>query len=145
MDSEGVDREPLLLTTRKVAVMRRKQCLAVISVCCFGSLLPFVSFAQARVTQVVTQGRFGGDVNGSTGLGTLPLLFSWPASSVYASFVSDSVSISLSALPATMTYDVDSRFAFYLDDELMAVETTFPRHTSLRWNASGLGEGKLHI
>ena len=76
-----------------------------------------------------------------TGLAELPLLFSWPASSVHTTFTGDSISATLSALPATATYDVSSRFAFRVDEELKGEETTTIGHTVIRWHATGLGSG----
>lgn len=112
--------------------------ITLLCLACF--TLPAAS-AQARSAQILPQGRFGGEVNEISGLIQLPLLFSWPASSIYTSFVSDSVYASLSAIPATATYDVDSRFAFYIDEQLVSVESTTLRQTSIFWNATDLGAG----
>lgn len=51
--------------------------------------------------ELLLQGRFGGSVNEQTGVGSLPVFFSWPASSVYASFSSESVAVTLTNLDPT--------------------------------------------
>ena len=114
-----------------------------ITMICLACLNLPAAFAQSSSPQILPQGRFGGKVDVSTGLIQLPVLFSWPASSIYASFVSDSVYASLSAIPATATYDVNSRFAFFVDEQQVGVESTTLRQTSIRWNATGLGAGAL--
>ena len=57
-------------------------------------------FAAACVSaqQVLLQGRFGGEISEQSGLGTTPLMFTWPASSIYASFEGASVNATISAI-----------------------------------------------
>lgn len=121
---------------------RSKGTTALASVCL--ACIVLVVCAQSRYTfgsaQLLTQGRFDGKYD-MTGLAELPLLFSWPASSVHTSFTGDSISATLSSLPATATYDVSSRFAFRVDEELKGEETTTIGHTVIRWHATGLGSG----
>ncbi len=91
--------------------------------------------------QVLLQGRFGGDVNEQNGLGSPPLIFSWPASSIYATFESTSINATLTALPPTVASSQYTRFAFYVDQQEIAVETTDPNNTSINWGMSGLTAG----
>lgn len=102
-------------------------------------LAPFVVAQQA---QLVLQGRFGGSVDEQTGLGSTPLLFSWPASSVSTSFLGSGISATLSALPPTVTYNSFSRFVFYIDGAQVATEMTSPNATTLTWSANNLSTGK---
>lgn len=99
-------------------------------------LLLALSVASQSSPQLLLQGRFGGDVDEGTGLGSLPVLFSWPASSVYVTFDSTSINATLAALPPlNATY---GRYAFYLDQTLTSVETITPNNTSIRWGRDGL-------
>ena len=106
-------------------------------------LLFAVSVSAQSSPQLLLQGRFGGDVDEDTGLGSLPVVFSWPASSVYATFNSTSINATLSALPPTNTSSQYARFAFYLDQTEAAVETITPNDTTIRWGMTGLRSG-LH-
>ena len=112
--------------------------LACLSVGLFGA-----DTTAAQSAQLLLQGRFEGAIDAQNGLGTLPLLFSWPASSVIVTFVSDSIHASLSALPATTTHSEYSRFVFYVDGKEQAVQSTTPNATSIDWTARRLGPGKI--
>lgn len=93
--------------------------------------------------QLLLQGRFGGDVDEDTGLGSLPVLFSWPASSVFLTFNSTSINATLAALPPlNATF---GRYAFYLDQTQASVETITPNDTSIRWGRSGLSTGPHNL
>ena len=95
----------------------------------------------AQSAQLLLQGRFGGYTNEQTGLATLPVLFSWPASSVFTTFTGDSVNATLTALPPTDYYDAYSRFAFYVDERQVAIESTTPAQLVINWSSTGLGSG----
>ena len=105
----------------------------------------FVTCVSAQSAQLVLQGRFGGNANEQTSTGSPPLLFSWPASSVYASFVGTGINATLSALAPTTSYDAYSRFVFYIDGAQTAIETTSPNATTLNWSAQNLSPGELQI
>ena len=90
--------------------------------------------------QLLLQGRFGGDVDKDTGLGSLPMVFSWPASSVYVTFNSTSINAIISALKGG-SY---GRYAFYLD-QTRSVETITPDDTRIRWGRSGLRSGPHNL
>ena len=87
------------------------------------------------------QGRFAGDVNEQTGFGSLPLLFSWPASSISTSFVSTSVNVTITAVPANLIISSYNRFAIYVDGQQVAIESTDPNNTVISWSAAGLSSG----
>ena len=93
--------------------------------------------------ELLLQGRFGGDVDENTGLGSLPVIFSWPASSVYVTFNSTTINATLSALPPTNTSSQYGRYAFYLDQSEDSVESMTPNATIIRWGKAGLRSG-LH-
>ena len=95
----------------------------------------------AQSPQLLLQGRFQGDVDLQTGLATLPLLFSWPASSVHATFTGSSVNATLSAVAPAVNYDAYSRFAFFIDQQQVAIESTTPSQMTITWSAAGLGPG----
>ena len=80
-----------------------------------------------------------------TGLGSLPVEFSWPASSVYTSFVSPSINVTLSALPASRDSLQYNSFVIYLDQQQVALETTNPNSTVINWGVSGLGNGTHNL
>ncbi|KAL3151056.1 hypothetical protein ABBQ38_012926 [Trebouxia sp. C0009 RCD-2024] len=125
--------------------MRGKRRVAVASICL--CCIVWVVYAQPSSrpctgsAQLLTQGRFGTAVYETTGLAGLPLLFSWPASSVHTSFTGNTISATLSALPATAFYDVSSRFSFFVDEQQTGVESTGIENTVIRWDATGLGPG----
>ena len=95
---------------------------------------------------VLLQGRFGGDVSEQSGLGSPPLNFSWPASSIYASFEGSSVNATLSALepegPISSQY---TRSAFIVDQQQVALETTTPEDTTMNWGATDLSNGTHNL
>ena len=95
----------------------------------------------AQSAQLLLQGRFGGYTNEQTGLATLPVLFSWPASSVFTTFTGGSVNATLTALPPTDSYNAYSRFAFYVDEQQVAIESTTPTQLVINWSSTGLGSG----
>ncbi|KAL3145660.1 hypothetical protein ABBQ32_003197 [Trebouxia sp. C0010 RCD-2024] len=136
-------------SSRLATVMRIKRCMAValVCLCCF----LWVVYAQPSSrpgtgsAQLLTQGRFGGAVDEMTGLAGLPLLFSWPASSLHTSFTGTTISATLSALPATAFYDVSSRFRFYVDEQQTSAESTDIGNTVIRWKATGLGPGRHNL
>ena len=121
-------------------------CVAAVSTCCLMWVFQTAVSAGNASAQILVQGRFGGITRQVTGVHDMPLLFSWPASCVHTSFMSGSVHATLSALPATAMYDVNSRFAFFVDQRFMGFETTGLRQTTISWSASDLGPGdKLAI
>lgn len=129
----------------KVRNSMRCQVLIGAAVLCFLGFGLSLTVAQSGSAQVIPSGRFQGTIDGSTGLAQLPLLFSWPASSVYATFVGDSITATLSTLPPTTIYDAYSRFAFYVDQQLIAIETSSPGTTGINWSTTGLGSGMTSI
>ena len=104
-------------------------------------LAHFALYVLAQPAQLLLQGRFGGDVNEATGLGVAPVLFSWPASSVYTSFNGSGINATLSALPPSRTYDAYSRFVFYVDGAQVGTATTTPDATVAHWSVSDLSAG----
>lgn len=89
--------------------------------------------------EVLLQGRFGYNVNDQRGLGSPPLVFSWPASSIYASFQGSSVNATISALEPTGAISSQySRFVFFLDQQQAALEITTPNNTVINWGVVGL-------
>ena len=113
------------------------------ALCAATCLLLAVGVSAQSSPQLLLQGRFGGDIDEDTGLGSVPVTFSWPASSVYVTFNSTSINATLSALPPTNTSSQYARFAFYLDQTEAAVETMTPNDTTIRWGMTGLRSG-LH-
>ena len=93
--------------------------------------------------RLLLQGRFGGNVSEATGLGSPPLIFSWPASSVYAAFEGDSVNATLTALPPTLPSS--GRYAFYLDQAEISVETISPTKSRIDWGLLGLRFGSHNL
>ena len=112
--------------------------LVLVSLCC--AALPGI-LAQAGSARLLLQGRFGGEIDLTTGLGQLPVVFSWPASSVYVSCVGESVGVRLSTLAPTKVYDAYSRFAFFIDDKQAAVDSSDPNAITVDWSRSGLDSG----
>ena len=114
----------------------------------FGLCVLFSTYCSAQSQsgpQVLLQGRFDGDIDQQTGLGSPPLTFSWPASSIYASFMGSAVNATLTTLTPSVASSVYTRFAFYLDQQQVAVETTNPNNTSINWGATGLGNGTHNL
>ena len=88
------------------------------------------------------QGRFGGNVSDQRGIGSPPLVFSWPASSVYASFQGSSVNATISALePVGAISSQYSHFVFFLDQQQEALEITTPNNTVINWGAVNIANG----
>ena len=99
----------------------------------------------ASAQQVLLQGRFAGDVSQRTGLGAPALVFSWPASSIYASFEGASVNATLSALEPSVDSSQSTRFIFFVDQQQVALETTEPNSTVINWGAANLGNGTHNL
>lgn len=95
--------------------------------------------------QVLLQGRFGGEISEQSGLGTTPLIFSWPASSIYASFEGASVNATISALEPAVDSSQYTRFVFFVDQQQVALETTDPDNTVINWGARNLGNGTHNL
>ena len=89
--------------------------------------------------QILLQGRFGSSNDQS--YAKLPVLFSWPSSSVYVSFDSDSINATLSAVTPTVSFSGYNRFSFKVDQLEQDIETQDLNNTVITWNASGLGVG----
>lgn len=90
---------------------------------------------------VAVQGRCGGTIDPSTGLGKLPLLLSWPASSLYLTFTGDSINGTLTAMPPAVTSSAQNRLVFYINDRQVAIRSTSPDDLVIRWSMAGLGSG----
>lgn len=99
----------------------------------------------ASPQQLLLQGRFASDVSQQTGLASLPVTLSWPASSVYTSFDGNSITVSLSALPGTVISSQYSRFAIYLDQQQVAIEATSIDNPAINWETSALGSGRHNL
>ena len=95
--------------------------------------------------ELLLQGRFGGTINSQTGLGSLPLIFSWPASSVYTTFTGTSVSVSLVGMAPTVDSAGYNRFAFYVDQTEVAIESSTPSNLTINWTMSGLAAGTHNL
>lgn len=95
--------------------------------------------------QVLLQGRFGGNVNEVTGLGSPPLIFSWPASSIYATFEGATVNATISALEATADSSQYTRFVFFIDQQEVALGQTSPNSSVINWAAANLGNGTHNL
>lgn len=122
------------MVSRAVQLLFASSCL-LLAVCVSAQSPP-------QDPQLLLQGRFGGDSDESTGLGSLPLVFSWPASSVRVTFDGPSINATLSALPPLNT--TYGRFAFYLDNTT-SVETITPNDTTVTWGRSGLSSGPHNL
>ena len=119
--------------------------------------MPRVNFCAAGVSlallcacvsaqDVLLQGRFSGDSSEQSGLGSPPLTFSWPASSVYASFEGSSINATLSALEPEGTVSSQyTRFVFFLDQQQVSLETTTPNNTTINWGAANLSNGTHNL
>lgn len=106
----------------------------------------FCTCASVSAQNVLLQGRFGGNVSDQSGLGSPPLIFSWPASSIYASFEGSSVNATLSALEPEGTISSQyTRFAFFVDQQQVALETTTPEDTTINWGATDLSNGTHNL
>lgn len=110
------------------------------------ALLFACACACVSAQEVLLQGRFGGNLNDQTGTGSPPLVFSWPASSVYASFQGSSVNATISALePAGAVSSQYTRFVFFLDQQQDALEITTPNNTVIHWGAVNLANGTHNL
>ncbi len=89
--------------------------------------------------QILLQGRFGSD--NAQSYAKLPVLFSWPSSSVYVTFGGDSVNATLSAVTPTVSFSGYNRFSFKVDQLEQDIETQDLNNTVITWNAAGLGSG----
>ncbi len=129
--------EPCLLLTLSLSVDIMQAIILAVAVLCL--LCTSLASAQSE-PQLLLQGRFGGSVDENADLGTLPLMFSWPSSSVYLTFHNSSkISATISALtPTHASAGYYTRFAFYLDQQQISVESTNPDNTVIYWNATGL-------
>lgn len=106
----------------------------------------FVATASAQSTpELLLQGRFGGMVNEQTAIGSVPVLFSWPASSVYVSFDSDFVAVMLTNVEPTVASSAYNRFAFFIDQQQVAVESSSPQNMVINWSMSGLSTGTHNL
>ncbi len=110
--------------------------LSLLCVLCATSLVT----AQSS-PELLLQGRFGGTIDTQTGLGSLPLLFSWPASSVYTTFTSTSVNVTIAGSTPTTDSAGYNRFAFFLDQNEVAIESSTPNDSVIHWGMSGLSYG----
>ena len=90
---------------------------------------------------VAVRGRCGGNIDPSTGLGTLSLQLSWPASSLYLTFTGNSINVTLTAMPPTDVSSAYNRLIFYLNDRQVAIRSTSPDDRVIRWSMAGLGSG----
>ncbi|DBA74311.1 TPA: hypothetical protein ACH3X1_011086 [Trebouxia sp. C0004] len=95
--------------------------------------------------ELLLQGRFGGAINSQTGLGSLPLLFSWPSSSVYTTFTGTSVTVTIAGSAPTTDSAGYNRFAFFVDQSQVAIESSTPGNPAIKWEMSGLGAGAHNL
>lgn len=112
-------------------------------ICLGWCAVPLIS-AQLQRSQnprVLLQGRFGGAEKAQSGPATLPLLITWPASSVHARFTGESINAILSAMPPTVTSTAYGRFIFYVDQREAGVRSTAPDDLNVNWTATDLGPG----
>lgn len=110
---------------------------AAVAVSLFATLhtfTPGLSFPQ-----ILLQGRFDSDNDQS--YAKLPVLFSWPSSSVYVTFGSDSVNVTLSAVTPTVSFSGYNRFSFIVDQFEQDIQTQDLNNPVIIWNAAGLGSG----
>jgi hypothetical protein len=95
--------------------------------------------------ELLLQGRFGGAINSQTGLGSLPLLFSWPSSSVYTTFTGTSVNVTIAGSAPTTDSAGYNRFGFFVDQTQVAIESSTPNNSTIQWEMSGLGPGAHNL
>lgn len=100
--------------------------------------------ASTTTPQLLLQGRFG-NVKGLQTAKSLPVLFSWPSSSVILTFQSSSINITLTALQSTVQYSSYNRFTFWLDSKQVAIQTSDPNNTSINWSATGLSSATHNL
>lgn len=108
-------------------------------------LVLLTSCSAQTTPSLLLQGRFEGSVDPYTGLGSPPLVFSWPSSSVYATFQGPSINATLTTLAPSVASSQYTRFAFYLDQQLVAVESTNPNNTSIHWGESNLSNSAHNL
>ena len=120
--------------------MRVNGNLTFLALCCAA----LVSGQSSAAFQVLLQGRFGGD-NQQLQYGSLPVIFSWPASRAFVSFKGTAVNVTLAALPATVANSQNNRFRFEIDGEIAATESTDLDNSIIEWGASGLTSGSHNL
>lgn len=116
-------------------------------VLCMSILHSLVS-AQLNVPspQVFLQGRFGGAQGAQSSYAAVPLLISWPASAVVATFVGGSVKATLTALPPTVTSNAYCRFAFNIDERQADIKSVTVNERTIQWSATDLSPGgRAHL
>lgn len=107
-------------------------------------LNPFVT-AQA-FPQILLQGRFGEDAEQPyASVDELPITFSWPSSSVFVSFKSSSINVTLTALPPTVSFSGYNTFVFQLDQHDPDTETQDLNNTVIGWGVRGLDSGTHNL
>lgn len=90
--------------------------------------------------QVLASGRVAGQYDPVTGLAFLPLVLSWPSTTIWAAFdSSDSIEVSF-VLPPGYSLHVNISLAFDLDGQ---IELVYVDEFPYTWSKSGLSEG-LH-
>lgn len=110
--------------------------------------LPCMQIASAQSEpQLLLQGRFGGSVDNHADLGTLPLVFSWPSSSVFVTFNGSSEirATIFASTPTTASAGYYTRFVFYLDQKQISVESTTADSPAINWNATGLSTDQHNL
>lgn len=108
------------------------------------TLLPCVILGTAlpsSTPQLLLQGRFGGANKYGAAADSLPVLFSWASSSVFITFQSTAVNLTLTALPASIAYSGYNRFTIQIDQEVVATESQDLDNTVIQWGTSGLSQG----
>ena len=124
--------------------MRNRHAHSVLHTLIVCASLGSVLAASTTTPQLLLQGRFG-NVTGQQTSTTLPVLFSWGASTVFLSFQSSSVTVNLTALASTVQYSQYNRFTFWLDSKEVAIESTDPSTTSITWSTSGLSSATHNL
>lgn len=97
--------------------------------------------APSSVPQLLLQGRFGGANGFAASAESLPVLFSWPSSSVFVTFRSTSVNVTLTALPPSIAYSGYNRFTIQIDQQVLATESQDLNNTVIQWSVDGLSQG----
>ena len=100
--------------------------------------------AQTSSPQLLLQGRFGSD-NEQSYADSLPVLFSWPSSSVFVTFDSSEIYATLSAVAPTTSVSGYNRFTFSVDQVQQAVLSQDLDNTVINWNMSGLSTGSHNL
>ena len=109
-------------------------------------VIPLVAALPQAFPQILMQGRFGEDAEQSyASVDDLPITFSWPSSSIFVSFNSSSVNVTLTALPSTVSFSGYNTFVFQLDQEVPATETQDLNSTVINWSVSGLDSGTHNL